>query len=286
MHRTLVLLVLLVPGCLGSEDENDGENALADTGADIAADEDSLDEPAAPVEIAEPEELSGVLSNTALCRGTTSPFSTGPRCCPGDTVLRPSHGACYRFKNLSQHRDIFGIYRSDTDRPNAIPVDNDTLQICAVYLFDNGEGTAWPHGPYGHVYVDRFDASERLLASPDGAAGRRLEGAKFVRGPHPTHGRNEEWLADEFQRYWAFGLWKWDRRQALVIRFWESDGSEDGNWLGRRNDVLGMELVRRGETLGAGRWYALHSYTNQHPRQRTGRITGWVHLKTGGACPQ
>jgi len=218
------------------------------------------------------------------CNGTSSPFATGPRCCPRPTVLRPWQRVCQRFYDLSPRRDSYGSYNGSTDQPNTLIVTTDTLQICAMYVADNGEGDSRPHGPYGNLYVDFFDSSEPLSASPDGAASRRLGPARQLRGPHRTHDTTDEWLDDEFQRYQRFGVFRWSGRSSLVVRVWESDGSEDGSW-GRRNDVLGMERIARSATLGST-WIPLHKYTNDHPRRRTSTVTGWLYLKTGGTCPR
>ena len=218
------------------------------------------------------------------CVGTSNPFSTGPRCCPRTTVLRPWLGRCETFWNLSPFRDSFGAYNGAADRPNLLPVGPGTLQVCAVYVGDNGEGDGWPHGPYGNLYVDLFAASEPLPTSADGADHRRIGQARQLRGPHRTHGTTDEWFDDELQRYQSAGIFQWGARAAAVLRVWESDGSEDGAW-GRRNDVLGMELISRASTIG-GVWIALHKYTNDHPRRRTSEVTGWLLLKTGGTCPR
>ena len=188
-----------------------------------------------------------------------------------------------RFHDLSPRRDSSGVLDGRRDRPNSIAVDGDVLQVCGAYVSDNGEGDAWPHGPIGHIYIDFFASTEPLAASVDRADQRRLGRRTRLRGPHRTHGDLDEWLDDEFQRYQQFGVFRWSGRHAVVARIWESDGSEDGSW-GRRNDVLGMELVNRADTLH-GKWIPLHAYTNHHPRRRTSRITGWLLVKTGGTCP-
>ena len=76
-------------------------------------------------------------------------------------------------------------------------------------------------------------------------------------------------------------------RDMTVLRFWESDGySDDGSWLGQRNDVLGMALVDRKSTERPdGLWVNLYKYTNDHPRRRTSQLAGTALLKTGGSCP-
>jgi hypothetical protein len=226
---------------------------------------------------------SGV-ATWAACNGTTSAFATGPQCCPRSTVLRPWQRRCEPFGDLSPRRDSYGSYVGLSDRPNTLAVDSNTLQVCGMYVSDNGEGNDWPHGPYGNLYVDFFSATEPLASSADHADGRRISGPRQVRGPHRTHGTTDEWLDDEFQRYQDFGVLRWGTRSSVVLRVWESDGSEDGSW-GRRNDVLGMERVSKAATVN-GTWIPLHKYTNDHPRRRTSAVTGWIFVKTGGRCPR
>ena len=75
--------------------------------------------------------------------------------------------------------------------------------------------------------------------------------------------------------------------EVVVIRLHESDGCEDGCWWGlRRDDVKGMEIVRRADTLGEGLWVPFHDYTDGHPRHRKEKVTMWLLLKTGGDCPE
>lgn len=217
------------------------------------------------------------------CLGTTNPFAVGPRCCPRTTVLRPWQQRCDTFVNLSPLRDNFGAYIGAADRPNLLPISADTLQVCAAYIADNGEGTDWPHGPYGNLYVDIFAGNEPLAVSADGANRRRIGQERQLRGPHRTHGTTDEWNDDEWQRYQGAGIYQWAGRTDVVLRIWESDGSEDGSW-GRRNDVLGLEQIMRSRT-SSGLWVALHKYTNDHPRRRTATITGWLLVQTGGVCP-
>lgn len=195
----------------------------------------------------------------------------------------PLNGFDDRSHDLSPRRDASGILDGRRDRPNSIAVDSDVLQVCSAHIFDNGEGDAWPHGPIGHIYIDFFASTEPLAESVDRADQRRLGSRRRLRGPHRTHGDRDEWLDDELQRYQHFGVFQWSGRDAVVTRIWESDGSEDGRW-GRRNDVIGMELVNRADTL-QGQWLPLHAYTNGHPRRRTSRVKGWLLVKTGGTCP-
>lgn len=224
------------------------------------------------------------------CTGTSNPLGFGPPCCDVGTIIQPGRGSCGRHSNLSPRLDGRGRYMGDSDRPNALPVRSGTLQVCAAYIIDNGEGDDWPHGPYGNLYWDVFRSDEPVLASADRADERRLQGPHVLRGPHRTHGDIDEWLDDELLTYHRFGLFRWGSHDAahdeLVLRLWESDSmSEDGDFWGRRNDVLGMELVDRAETEKAAVWVPFHAYTNEHPRRRTERIAVWMLLKTGGTCP-
>jgi len=220
-------------------------------------------------ELLTPGELGETLGDDPFARGDRPP------------LINLDH----RFDALSPRRDSSGVLDGRRDRPNAIAVDDDVLQVCGAYVSDNGEADAWPHGPVGHINIDFFASTEPLAASEDRADQRRLGRSKRrLRGPHRTHGDLDEWLDDELQRYQEFGVFQWSGHPAVVARVWESDGSEDGRW-GRRNDVLGMELVNRADTL-QGKWIPLHAYTNEHPRRRTSRITGWLLLKTGGTCPR
>ncbi len=111
----------------------------------------------------------------------------------------------------------------------------------------------------------------------------------MLRGPHNTHGNTDEWLDDEVVKYNGFGLYNWGSHfttgQRLILRVWESDSmSEDGNWLGRRNDVLGMERISRSRTEASEVWVPFHKYTNDHPRRRTTTVALWMLLRTGGRC--
>ena len=66
----------------------------------------------------------------------------------------------------------------------------------------------------------------------------------------------------------------------MVLRIRESDGSDDGGW-GRRDDVLGMELISRQRTSNpCGVWVAFHKYTNDHPRRRLNQVALWLKLRT------
>lgn len=274
-----LLALLGLDACVEPQASSEGaaltDEEPPDTGPDATAPEWALApsgaEPLAP-------------SAAAACNGTSSPFSTGPRCCLRATVLRPWLGTCQPFSDLSPNRDYSGAYNGAADRPNTLPATADTLQVCGMYVIDNGEGSGGVHGPMGNLYIDIFDSSEPLLTSANGADRRRIGQPRQLRGPHRTHGTTDEWLDDELQRYQQFGAFSWGDRSALIVRIWESDGSEDGSW-GRRNDVLGMERVSRVATR-PGLWVPLHTYTNDHPRRRTAAVSGWIYLKTGGDCPR
>lgn len=275
---------------LSSDDETSDSNIVLereltlDEGVMLEAEggEFEIREVAAPDDIAETE--AAAIDAQVLCSGTSNPFSGGPRCCPRWTVLRPSLQRCQAAWDLSPLRDGFGAYNGFADRPNFLAVGSNTLQVCAAYVFDNGEGAFGVHGPEGNLYVDFFAPTEPLGSSPDGADHRRLGPPRQLRGPHRTHDTTDEWNDDELQRYRNAGVFQWGGRTAIVLRVWESDGSEDGSW-GRRNDVLGMERITRASTLG-GIWVPLHKYTNDHPRRRTTAITGMLLLRTGGTCPR
>lgn len=236
--------------------------------------------------------MDDVLSSASMdlavrCNGTSSPLDFGPQCCPGRAVIRPHQNSC-TYKKLSPRLDARGTYRDSMDRANALVVGSGTLQVCAVYVIDNGEGSGWPHGPYGNLYFDVFKPSEPLQASPDKAHKRRIQAPRVLRGPHNTHGNTDEWLDDEVVKYNGFGLYNWGAHpatnQRLILRVWESDSmSEDGSW-GRRNDVLGMELITRSRTAASEVWVPFHKYTNAHPRRRTNTVALWMLLRTGGTC--
>ena len=210
----------------------------------------------------------------------------GPALCGPGAVLRPGRGTCDVFSDLSPKVDeLSGRYRADRDAHNFLPAgDHDVLELLAVYVLENGEGDRPPHGPHGNLYWDVFGAFEPLMTSADGAAQRRLSRARVLRGPHRTHGSTDEWLDDEVLTYRGAGLYRWGANQgtedALVLRIWESDGDEDG-FLGRRNDVLGMEHIRRSDTeQPCGLWVPFHRYKNGHPRRRTGETVLWALLRT------
>jgi hypothetical protein len=223
--------------------------------------------------------------NGAVCRASDNPWR-GPGLCGAGAVLRPGRGRCSVWNDISPKIDTNGgFYRADRDRGNWVSIDGgNVLELLAAYVVENGEGDEELHGPHGNLYWDVFGAFEPLMSSPDGAKHRRLSRASVLRGPHRTHGTTDEWLDDEALMYSGAGLFHWGSARgtedAIVLRIWESDGSEDG-FLGRRNDVLGMEYIRRQDTENAcGTWVAFHRYTNQHPRRRTPEATVWLLLRT------
>lgn len=227
-------------------------------------------------------------SNGPTCNSAQLPW-LGPALCGAGAVLRPSRGSCSVFSDLSPRVDaISGYYRADQDRRNFLQTGrSDVLELLAVYVVENGEGEEPPHGPHGNLYWDVFGPFEPLMASNDGALNRRLAKAHVLRGPHRTHGSTDEWLDDEVLTYGRAGLFQWGSTpgtdDSLVIRVWESDGDEDG-FLGRRNDVLGMEHIRRSDTEQAcGLWVPFHRYTNGHPRRRTSDPVLWMLIRTPGA---
>ena len=82
---------------------------------------------------------------------------------------------------------INGLYHCDRDPGNWILWGEDVLTILEAKCLDNGEGTAWPHGPYGHVYLDLFEVPNDLDSIPDGADQRRIGPSMRLRGPWRTH---------------------------------------------------------------------------------------------------
>lgn len=218
------------------------------------------------------------------CDGTSNPFAIGPSCCPASTVLRKWLRQCAPFDDLSPRRDEHGAYDGALDPLNFLRPDEDTLQVCAMYVWENGEGGQQLFGPYGDLRVDFFAESEPLDASADGADRRRLGPDRDLRGPHRTAALTDEWNDDELLRYQRAGLFQWAGRDAVVLRIWEDDGTEDGDERDR-NDVLGMERIDHLSTEGGGAWFPLHRYTDEHPRLREEVVTGWILLQTGGACP-
>jgi hypothetical protein len=210
----------------------------------------------------------------------------GPSLCGPGAVLRPARGTCSVFSDLSPRIDpLSGLYRADKDGRNFLGTGrSDVLELLAVYVVENGEGEGRPHGPHGNLYWDVFGPFEPLMVSRDGALQRRLSRGHVLRGPHRTHGTTDEWLDDEVLTYGRAGLFQWGStpgtEDSLVLRVWESDGDEDG-FLGRRNDVLGMEHVRRSDTQQpCGLWVPFHRYTNAHPRRRTSDPVLWMLVRT------
>lgn len=220
------------------------------------------------------------------CAGTPIPLQGSPICCPGRAVARPGSGQCNRADNLSPLIDPdHGWYRAGKDPDNWVhPVGEGVLELLALHVVENGEGKGWPHGPHGNLHWDVFRPDEPIQKSPDGADERRLMEDRVLRGPHRTHDRTDEWLDDEVLTYRNAGLHRWgqhaDTSGAIVLRIWESDLSEDG-YLGRRDDVLGMERIRREETeTPCGTWVPFHGYENSHPRIRTDHVKAWALLRT------
>jgi hypothetical protein len=224
-----------------------------------------------------------------VCRASDNPWS-GPGLCGPGAVLQPGHRRCSVWSDISPKIDAnAGYYRAGRDHENkwVAPSRGNVLELLAAYVIDNGEGEDPPHGPHGNLYWDVFGPFERVMESSDGAKQRRLSPSSVLRGPHRTHGTTDEWLDDEALMYSGAGLFQWGSapgtRDALVLRVWESDGSEDGS-LGRRNDVLGMEYIRKRDTENAcGTWVPFHKYTNGHPRKRTAQTTLWLLLRTRSA---
>lgn len=220
------------------------------------------------------------------CRSAQLPW-LGPALCGAGAVLRPSRSTCSVFSDLSPQVDALGgFYRADRDARNWIATGrSDVLELLAVYVVENGEEELPPHGPHGNLYWDLFGPFEPLMTSQDGALERRVSSRSHVlRGPHRTHGTTDEWLDDEVLTYGRAGIFRWGStpgtEEMVVLRVWESDGDEDG-FLGRRNDVLGMEHIRRGDTeRPCGLWVPFHRYTNGHPRRRTTEPALWMLLRT------
>lgn len=224
--------------------------------------------------------------DAALCRASENPWR-GPGLCGAGAVLEPSRGRCSVWKDLSPKVDKnAGFYRAERDRKNWVPLDHGSvLELLAAYVIDNGEGDEEPHGPHGNLHWDVFGPFEPLMESRDGANDRRVMTSSVLRGPHRTHGTTDEWLDDEALMYSGAGLFRWGSQpgtdDAMVMRVWESDGSEDGSAVGRRNDVLGMEYIRRQDTENeCGTWVPFHRYTNGHPRKRTSHPALWLLVRT------
>jgi hypothetical protein len=230
--------------------------------------------------------VAGASQASAAC--VPNPVDDTPPCCSYGSVVRPMQNTCTQARDLSPRIDASGLYRGENDA-NALPVASNVLQICAVHVIDNGEGDNWPHGPHGNLYVDFFRPDEPRQLSPDGADKRRIREPRLLRGPHRTHGETDEWLDDEALLFWKYGIFRYDASgpasERVVMRVWESDSrSEDGSW-GRRNDVLGMELIDRASTTQGAKWVTFYKYTNDHPRARTNQVALRIRVKTGGTCP-
>ena len=182
--------------------------------------------------------------------------------------------------------------------------------MLAAECYDDGEGSDCPHGPFGSVHFDLFSATgpnaepywpngtladgadQRCLKLPEDPSrcdrllrGPRKTGAVCLFGPAP----NYEWIdGDQLEYAWnddvsvGPGIYAWKPGEtSIVLRLWESDGSEDGDWLGRRNDLLGAELVEESVTeVPCGTWVTFHRYTNDHPRQPTNSVAFRLRLMT------
>jgi hypothetical protein len=226
-------------------------------------------------------------SDGAVCHASKTPWPwRGPALCGGGAVLEPGRGRCAVWQDLSPKLDkSAGFYHAERDRKNFVPIDGgNVLELLATYVIDNGEGDEEPHGPHGNLHWDVFGPFEPLMESKDGATDRRISKSYTLRGPHRTHGTTDEWLDDEALMYSGAGLFRWGSepgtKDAIVLRIWESDASEDG-MLGRRNDVLGMEYIRRQDTENeCGTWIPFHRYTGGHPRKRTARPALWLLVRT------
>jgi hypothetical protein len=217
-----------------------------------------------------------------------NPVDDTPECCPYGSIVRPLQNLCTNAPDLSPRIDSNGVYLGEGHVSDQ--VSSNVLQVCAVHVIDNGEGGGWPHGPHGNLYIDFFKPDEPLDLSPDGADKRRIRNPRLLKGPHNTHGDTDEWLDDEALLYRSYPIFAFDLEgpttDQVVMRVWESDSlSEDGNFWGRRNDVLGMELIDRASTAQAAQWIEFHKYTNDHPRARTDEVALRIRLQTGGTCP-
>jgi hypothetical protein len=208
-------------------------------------------------------------------------------CCPQGYLLRPQLKKCVKYlkNHLEAIRTSSMCYQASGDNEAFVKITADTLELIAVHIIDDGEGSDCPHGPFGSLHYDLFPCTENLSLSADGADHRRLSHDRLFRGPftYPSvclfgPSAHREWLDDHYLTYEGAGLYKWGTDSCVVLRIWESDGSEDGSW-GRRNDVLGMIRIDRNKTVG-GVWFPLKKYTNDHPRKLTNSISGWVKLRT------
>jgi len=140
------------------------------------------------------EDISSDSNNELItyiaCTEYANPANLGPSTCKIDELVRPKKGICEKFvdrtPNISPKVPYCGMYDGHRDRPNALPVGDDTLQICYVAIFDHGEEDGGFHGPYGSLHYDYFDSSEPLSFSPDRADRRRIEPDRLLRGPHRT----------------------------------------------------------------------------------------------------
>lgn len=169
------------------------------------------------------------------------------------------------------------------------------LALLAADCFDNGEGDECPHGPFGSIHIDFFDDGTPSWPMPgagrkDGclrdATGRcsrqKLPGPRSATVVCPyAKPPSEEWLDGDSRDYGdGLTLLAWPPgKTAIVVRLRESDPG--GRWLGRRDDVLGVERIDRAATeLPEGTWVDFHRYTNDHPRLPTPDVAFRLHVKT------
>lgn len=198
--------------------------------------------------------------------------------CAGSEVTRPDAGECVAFRDVSPFVDPSdGAYRAGLDRGNWVRARPGTLELLAIHVIDNGEGSSWPHGPHGNLFFDFFAADEPTDVSRDGAHRRALGAPRVLRGPHRTHGITDEWLDDELLTYRDAGLFRWGARpgseDAVVMRIFETDSHAEDGFLGRRNDVMGMARIDRAATeRPEGAWVTFRALTNDHPRVLRGDV--------------
>jgi hypothetical protein len=211
--------------------------------------------------------------------------------CAGREVLRPSAGECVAYDDASPFLDpTDGVYDAGRDRGNWVTPGDDTLELLAIEVIDNGEGSGWPHGPQGNLFFDFFRPDEPTDVSPDGAHRRRIAEPRVLRGPHRTHGITDEWLDDELVAFRDAGLFRWGAapgtEDAVVMRIFETDSHAEDGFLGRRNDVLGMTVVDRAATTRPeGVWVTFHPFTNDHPRRVRPEVAIRALVRTGRGAP-
>ncbi|HCU25189.1 MAG TPA: hypothetical protein DF383_09235 [Deltaproteobacteria bacterium] len=178
---------------------------------------------------------------------------------------------------------INGIYECGLDAGNWHLWGTQVLTLLEAKCFDNGEGDEPPHGPFGHIYIDFFEANEDLNSLSDNMDQRRIpmlpRTPRRLRGPWRTHKGLDEWLDQDKVVYRRGGLFEWKSRDAVVLRVYESDGSEDG-FLGRRNDVLGFERIHKAQTDGKILTLPCYRFSNSHPRRREPVVAMELKLTT------